>query len=644
MPFILFFLFPALVISCSMEEMSTMLKIENFNFSLKETDLYKMSFSVEHSNVSNIYYNLECLESPNDYVPDEFFKRGDNRIFLSNENDPEDADLTDNGEKDEDQSENKIAYSLETKDWAPGKYRFAARVIAEGPGESRMQDEERFEFLLMESNEPIDVSISISDFRLDQISESVVRVSFAASSEDGVVGSYVVRMHDSPDEYIPPQFYLQSNSGFYFLSDEVDKNVFVLPENGHVDEDPEVGRFAYTFDMTDWAIGQYTFYVGAQNRPQEGPYIGNGNYIRIGNEKQPEDYANVDHQIIYQREGEYSVFPSLAEQIDGSLALSFSTRSVRSHIDNTGGNVQMVSYDEGNSWSNATARIIDKMWQTDNGFLVNPAAGGWVRVPDTEYTRLRNEGKYIQDVNPGTIAYYGNSYVKKSYDNGASWSREDIPLPSYCNGTMNYLARASLIRTFKGTILQTVYGVRADHTTSSGHSNWLEVFLHRSEDDGETWEGYAMYPEGLPEAGIGFDESTIEQAADGTIIMLMRSSAENYLWQATSDDEGKTWSQPVKTEIYGYPAHLKRLNDGRLLCAYGYRVLPMGIRAVLSYDNGKTWDVDNTIVVRSDGDRNPSDLGYPLIYERSDGKILLTYYFTTTELDTHIASSILELP
>ena len=112
-----------------------------------------------------------------------------------------------------------------------------------------------------------------------------------------------------------------------------------------------------------------------------------------------------------------------------------------------------------------------------------------------------------------------------------------------------------------------------------------------------------------------------------------------------SDDGGRTWSHPLRTPIWGYPPHLLKLRDGRILCSYGYRRDPMGIRAVLSADNGKTWDMDNVIILRDDGgapgqfrkegETGSGDLGYPISTQLSDGSILTAYYITLSDGITH---------
>ena len=99
---------------------------------------------------------------------------------------------------------------------------------------------------------------------------------------------------------------------------------------------------------------------------------------------------------------------------------------------------------------------------------------------------------------------------------------------------------------------------------------------------------------------------------------------------------GKTWSEPVNTGIWGYPAHLLQLPGGRLLATYGYRRAPMGIRACLSLDGGKSWDVENEIVLRADGFGSGSDMGYPITRQLADGTLATIYYFNGIDNITHI--------
>ena len=76
--------------------------------------------------------------------------------------------------------------------------------------------------------------------------------------------------------------------------------------------------------------------------------------------------------------------------------------------------------------------------------------------------------------------------------------------------------------------------------------------------------------------------------------------------------------------MFGLPGDLLVLRDGRLLCTYGRRIAPFGIRACLSKDGGLTWEIDQEIVIRDDLPN--SDLGYPATIEYAPGRLFICYY------------------
>jgi hypothetical protein len=122
---------------------------------------------------------------------------------------------------------------------------------------------------------------------------------------------------------------------------------------------------------------------------------------------------------------------------------------------------------------------------------------------------------------------------------------------------------------------------------------------------------------------------------------------QGFLWQTHSDDGGRTWSAPRRTEIWGYPPHLLLTRDGDVLSTYGYRRRPYGVRACFSHDGGDTWDVEHEVILRSDalpdgpgpGKGHPGDLGYPKTAELSDGSFFTVYYITLGDGVTHVAAT-----
>jgi len=117
----------------------------------------------------------------------------------------------------------------------------------------------------------------------------------------------------------------------------------------------------------------------------------------------------------------------------------------------------------------------------------------------------------------------------------------------------------------------------------------------------------------------------------------------NWIEASVSTDNGASWRYLSKVadtdrgEENGSPPALVRLRDGRLAVAYGYRSYPLGIRARISEDDGKTWS--DEIVLRDDG--GTWDLGYPRMMQRPDGKLVTIYYHNTRQNpEPHIVATI----
>ena len=66
------------------------------------------------------------------------------------------------------------------------------------------------------------------------------------------------------------------------------------------------------------------------------------------------------------------------------------------------------------------------------------------------------------------------------------------------------------------------------------------------------------------------------------------------------------------------------MKRSRLLCTYARRRAPFGIYASLSEDAGRTWKVDEEIVIRDDLPNR--DLGYPTTIEYEPGQLFVCYY------------------
>ena len=180
------------------------------------------------------------------------------------------------------------------------------------------------------------------------------------------------------------------------------------------------------------------------------------------------------------------------------------------------------------------------------------------------------------------------------------------------------------------------------------------VMLLAGGKDGASW----TYRSAIASPGnFNLEEPALYTARDGRLVCLMRTGWEtasladreadgfqgraNFHWsyepfrgvpaygghllQSMSEDNGKTWSEPASTGIWGHPANILRLQSGKVLMVYGHRAAPWSVRAVLSHDDAKTWDPKSIRIIREFRPGIP-DLGYPVATQLVGGTILCAYY------------------
>ena len=114
-----------------------------------------------------------------------------------------------------------------------------------------------------------------------------------------------------------------------------------------------------------------------------------------------------------------------------------------------------------------------------------------------------------------------------------------------------------------------------------------------------------------------------------------------------SDDGGRTWAFLSRVNDWGAPGDIVEMHDGRIVCVYGYRLAPPGIRSRVSEDGGRSWGSE--IILRDDG--GSWDLGYPRVIELDARAAASTVYYMNRTDDPiqmnggvrHIARTIFEL-
>ena len=113
----------------------------------------------------------------------------------------------------------------------------------------------------------------------------------------------------------------------------------------------------------------------------------------------------------------------------------------------------------------------------------------------------------------------------------------------------------------------------------------------------------------------------------GRIVCQIRAEREDprrfTLCQTVSEDRGKTWSEPVQLldDTGGAPAHLLYTSSGLLLSVYAKRAAPQKILAMVSEDEGRSWQTGLELAGCVS-----SDCGYPSTVELKNGSFLTAYY------------------
>ena len=239
-----------------------------------------------------------------------------------------------------------------------------------------------------------------------------------------------------------------------------------------------------------------------------------------------------------------------------------------------------------------------------------------LQVPGKGWTEEIEEGDWAKSEHPWARGRHG-VYVHRSEDGGAAFDETvKIETEPYEHG----YSRTGVEELSDGRIAYAL----TEHQPRCGKRRTYLVF---SDDGGRSWGAPAPMVE---EPENPFGEPDIVETAPGEILCVLRdSSVTKYLYACRSEDGGRTWSAPERTEMYGFPGQLLKLADGRILCTYGLRQPPFGVRACLSEDGGRTWLLRDEIVLRDDLPN--SDLGYPTTVEYAPGRLFCIYYGQTPD-------------
>ena len=296
-------------------------------------------------------------------------------------------------------------------------------------------------------------------------------------------------------------------------------------------------------------------------------------------------------------------FPVLIKLKDGDLLAV--VRGGAPHV-GVGGRLDVIrSKDGGKTWSKPKT-VADEPPDSRNPAFGQAADGRVILLYSVAGPYV--DGKFVS----GQSTKY-TVWLRTSEDNGETWSGpKQVPITGWDYGS----PYGRIVHLKDGTLLANIYvwdgkPAAGAKPKRAGYASCV----YRSKDNGGTWGDASVI-------GEGFNETALCVMPDDRVIAMMRSDG---LSQTESTDGGRTWSAPrVVTGKSRHPADMIRLSNGSLLLAYGFRIVPYGVQAVLSRDGGATWDHEHRAMV--EWNSGSTDCGYPSSIQLDDGKIVTMHY------------------
>lgn len=321
----------------------------------------------------------------------------------------------------------------------------------------------------------------------------------------------------------------------------------------------------------------------------------------------------LDEVVICKQPQRYIGWPTIATAANGDLVVVFSGDRDW-HVCPWGKIFLTRSKDGGKTWSEPEV-IVDTPLDDRGAGLVRLADGSLLlyftavmSYDDPTVERYKPYQEHAASITKETRDQWAGHWTRISHDHGKTWGP------------------------YRRSPTGTPHGPTA---LADGGILFVRPSVYRSDDAGGTWETIAQIPRDPAtwRSRYAFlSEQHALETKSGKIIALSRYASQkgdapdNELRLIESQDGGHTWTQPRKTGMVGYPAHLLELDNGWILASYGRRIPPMGQRACLSKDEGKTWLVNEEILLSNACPQGAGDLGYPSSAQLPDGTIWTVYY------------------
>ena len=331
----------------------------------------------------------------------------------------------------------------------------------------------------------------------------------------------------------------------------------------------------------------------------------------------------------------YFAWPTVARLKNGRIAVAASGYRT-AHVDPFGKAVMSVSEDGGKTYSRPAPIIDTPLDDRDSGIVPFGESGlvltsfglspeylrDWYSRYSPSYTQVDKNYvlSYLDNITDGDVEKYLGATYRISYDNGVTFGpimKSPVTTPH----------GPTLLPSGNMIWVGCLHSAEVNNDPETEHERIRAYTL--STEDGRMEEiGRIVF-----EKNSGLLPCEVHTLAldDNRLIAHIRSDSKFNIYQSESSDGGKTWSAPhaLNEENGGAPSFLFRHSSGAIIALYGYRELPYGIKAMFSFDEGKSWDVGHTVYESPITDDIGWDIGYPSCIELDDGSLLTVFYSHT---------------
>jgi len=210
-------------------------------------------------------------------------------------------------------------------------------------------------------------------------------------------------------------------------------------------------------------------------------------------------------------------------------------------------------------------------------------------------------------------------WVVQSTDDGETWVEPSLVQGGSCGGLIGAIV------TSKGHIVLPIEG----YIFEPGPER-IVIDVYVSPDGGATWQVSNRIDLGAGDvfAHSGAIEPDVVELSDGRLLLLIRTIWDRF-WYAYSEDQGRSWRTILPSPIpaSNSPGYIHRLSSGRLALVWneGKGWYRDELSIAFSEDDAKTWSEPIKFIGTDKSVPKPRGFSYPVIFEPEPGLLWIAF-------------------